>query len=352
MTNVNTNQDKWSNWSLKSMGFVWQLDQDFVLGHSVGSFMHPKAIFTQKNELDVPKTWKHSTHQSMDARKKKCDYDKISMSYLFSKWEPHNTHTVQLPYQFNHQSWSDLSVHTKQRWIWQNGQWQHWNCKGFLQDQSVKSFKGCPSDSRRYVFCLIICVGGVDSEALSRENQQSTTSEWSCHKCNRLLRSQWFQIQKLNEIKCRFVSTYTANVTFVISYTSYYFLQLERTAPYMVRVLSITSMFWILKYFTSEDADRFILGSWFLMRSLRHITWQLTPLTVSVVFRDSSRRVVLSFHFTDVMDENVHRKEASQRNMFPPVRRWFSLTILRIVGRFSKDPSFEKKRPIKQLELT
>lgn len=78
----------------------------------------------------------------------------------------------------------------------------------------------------------------------------------------------------------------------------------------------------------------------------------LIPLAVSVVFRDSSRRVVLSFHFTHLMDENVHRKEASQRNMFPPVRRWFSLTILRIVGSFSKDPSFEEKKTIKQLELT
>lgn len=162
---------------------------------------------------------------------------------------------------------------------------------------------------------------------------------------------------KTEWINCRFLSTYTANVTlviqFLISDTSHYFLQLERTAPYMVP--SITSTFWILniEVLYIWRCKPFYIRIMIFDEIPQTYHLALIPLTVSVVFRDSSRRVVLSFHFTDLMDENVHRKEASQRNMFPPVRRWFSLTILRIVGSFSKDPSFEKKKTtIKQLELT
>ena len=99
MTNANTHQDKWSNWSLKSMGFVSQLDQDFVLGHSVGSFIH----LVQRCTTCIPKRSSHkrtswmsqklenSTHQSMDARKKVWLWFNIHFLFVFKMRTPQHT---------------------------------------------------------------------------------------------------------------------------------------------------------------------------------------------------------------------------------------------------------------------
>ncbi len=185
----------WSRFCLRP--FFWELDDN----------IHPKAIFTQKNELDVPKTWKQ--HTSISGCQTKTwlwlnwlTWLNINFLLVFKMTTPQPSHIL---FNYHINSIVVRSVHTKQRWIWQNGQWQHWNCEGFLQDPSVKSFVcGMPFRFSELCFLFTNMCRGVDSETLSRESQESTTLEMivSENKCNRLLRFQWFQIQisELNQL--------------------------------------------------------------------------------------------------------------------------------------------------------
>lgn len=179
MTNANAHQDKWSNWSLKSMGFVSQLDQDFVLGHSVGSFIH----LVQRCTTCIPKRSSHkrtswmsqklenSTHQSMDARKKVWLWFNIHFFLVFKMRTSIQSFIMVRPV-CPHQAALDLA-----KWPMTTLKLQRLPARPICQE-----FQGMPFRFSESCFLFSNMCGGVDSETLSPENQQSTTSERSCQK--------------------------------------------------------------------------------------------------------------------------------------------------------------------------